>query len=123
VTKHIDAGVALRYEREHRSRVLVMKDANWINWDLNDEYIFAYDHNGHISWDFRYNFNTAARYSRLVLPPAPKFTVPIRAGVFTATVAWPFEEHIQLSRQLVLLSYGDDERTVTGLQLTVIYLM
>ena len=116
MTKHIDEGVAERYEEEQCWRVWFLRLENILI--ENDEGIYVFDDG---SWSSRYDLATAARYSRLKLPLASTFAVPIRAGVFTAISAWPFQEHIHLSRQLVLLSYDEDEKTVTGLQITVFY--
>jgi len=116
VTKHIDEDVAERYEEEQCWRVWFLRLEN--NLNDNDEDIHVFDDG---SWSSRYDLASAAHYSRLKLPLASTFAVPIRAGVFTAISAWPFQEHIHLSRQLVLLSYGEDEKTVQGLQITVLW--
>lgn len=116
MTKHIDEGVAELYEEEQCWRVWFLRSEN--NLNENDEGIYVFDDE---SWSPRYDLTTAARYSRLKVPLTSRFPVPIRAGVFTAISAWPFQGHIQLSRQLVLLSYGEDEKTVTGLQITVLW--
>ena len=93
--------------------------------EKNDEFFFIEFKNddaslGPIGYSYRYT--PRSHYSRLKFPQAPKFPVPIQPGMFTAISAWPdaSNQHVKWTRELVLLSYDEGEKKVSGLLITVL---
>ena len=125
VTKHIDVDVVFQeYEADLQVRVESHVEMHE-NDALHEHVVVELDQLGEIeTWVPRYNLDTACLYSRLKLPiPAPKYSVPIRQGLFTATSAWSSfqddEQQIKLSRQLVLLEYFENKKAAVGRHITV----
>ena len=91
--------------------------------DENDEYTFVQLLNAdYIARIPRYFLeeNRETLYSRLQIPQAPGFDVPVKPGMFMAISAhWSTEQGVLLYRQLVMISYDENKKVVRGLQITV----
>ena len=97
------------------------------SWGTDRKYLSEHvDTTASVSWSLTHHFaekcravrnaDYLAHYSRLELPSSPpEMTLPIQPGIFKGTTR---SEGIQL----ILLSYQNDGKKVTGRKITVIYI-
>jgi len=126
VTNETDNDKSNAYREEQHQRFDYLESQKKLN--ANDEHLFIEFVLDDVSLgvnQYGLRYYPESYYSRLQFPRAPEFPVPIQPGMFTAISAWPVgpdvdNQHIKWSRQLVLLSYDQDEKKVGGLRITVL---